>query len=418
MSDRATIQSGVASSTTPVSWQGTRRCLILQTAATFASLYARYPARAANSPSALSEIKVGQTMPYSGPTSAYGVIGRVELAYFRMLNEQGGVNGRKIKLISLDDGGNPANTLEQTRRLVEQDRVSFIFQTVGTAPNLAIRDYLNSNKVPQLFVGSGSSIFSNPTRFPWTMGYLPSYRMEIVLYYRNILKTKSDAKIAMLYQNDDFGRDYLLGLKDAIGSNSAATIAKEASYEVSEPTVDSQVATLQGSGANIFVIAATPKFAAQAIRKSFDIGWNATRYLSYVSRSRVAVLRPAGLNKSKGLISSLYFVDVSDPAWSDTSDVRSWRDFTTKYMSTTDFADANAASGFCAAATLTQVLRQCGEDFSRENIMRQAANLKAFKAPLLVPGISINTSPDNFSPIRQLQLVVFDGENWRPLISD
>jgi branched-chain amino acid transport system substrate-binding protein len=354
-------------------------------------------------------------MPYSGPTSAYGVIGRTEMAYFRMINEQGGVNGRKITLISLDDAGNPANTLEQTRRLVEQEQVAFLFQTVGTAPNSAIRDYLNGNKVPQLFVGSGAAKFSDPRHYPWTMGYLPSYQMEARFYAEHILKTVPGAKIAVLYQNDDFGRDYLIGLKAVLGTERAQMIVKEASYEVSEPSVDSQIVTLQGSGANVLLIAATPKFAAQAIRKSFDIGWSAARYLSYVSRSLVAVLKPAGLSKSIGITSALYFIDVSDQRWSDNPDVKVWKDFTSKYMSPMEFTDVNAASGFCAAATMTQVLKQCGDDLSRDNVMKQAANLTEFRAPLLMPGIMINTSPDNYSPIRQLQLVSFDGAGWSPL---
>jgi branched-chain amino acid transport system substrate-binding protein len=388
----------------------------LLSVASLVSLQAGVLAHAADTPGVTdTEIKIGQTMPYSGPTSAYGVIGRTEMAYFRMINEQGGVNGRKIALISLDDGGNPANTLEQTRRLVEQEQVAFLFQTVGTAPNSAIRDYLNSNKVPQLFVGSGATKFSDPKHYPWTMGYLPSYQMEARFYGEHILKTVPGAKIAVLYQNDDFGRDYLIGLKAVLGPERAKMIAKEASYEVSEPTVDSQIVLLQGSGANVFLIAATPKFAAQAIRKSFDIGWSAARYLSYVSRSLVAVLKPAGLNKSVGITSALYFIDVSDSRWSGNPDVKAWKDFTSRYMSPTEFADVNAASGFCAAATMTQVLKQCGDDLSRDNVMKQAANLTEFRAPLLMPGITINTSPDNYSPIRQLELVSFDGGGWRPL---
>ena len=403
-------------SSKPAVWRTTRRRLLGQSAAAVASLSVRSFARAADCPGVTdAEIKVGQTVPYSGPTSAYSANGRAALAYFEMLNRRGGVGGRRIRLISVDDAGNPAKTLEQTRRLVEQEQVAFMFQTVGTAANLAIRDYLNAHEAPQLFVGSGSALFSDPKHFPWTMGYLPGYRLEAEFYAKRILTTSPDARIAVLYQGDDFGKDYLVGLTGALGLERASMIVRTASYDIVEPTVDSEVAALQASGADVFLIAATPKFAAQAIRKSFDIGWSATRYLSYVSRSRSAVLKPAGLDRSRGVISALYFIDVSDPIWSDNPDVKAWKAFTEAYMSQADFVDANAASGYCAAATLAQVLEQCGEDLSRKNIMRQAANLKNFKAPLLLPGVTINTSPDNYSPIRQLQLVAFDGQSWRPL---
>jgi branched-chain amino acid transport system substrate-binding protein len=395
----------------------TRR-LLLRSAAAAAACSAQgfRAARAENAPGVTdTEIKIGQTIPYSGPASAFGAIGRTEAAYFRMINDQGGINGRKINFISLDDGYSPPKTVEQVRRLVEQEHVAFLANTLGTAQNAAIRQYLNDNKVPQVFVQSGAPMFADPTHFPWTIPGIPSYQTEAHIYAKHILSTKPDAKIAVLYQNDDFGKGYLNGLRDVLGPDRAGMIVKEASYETSEPTVDSQVVTLQASGANVFIIAATPKFAAQAIRKSSDLDWAATRYLSYVSASVAAVLKPAGLDKSKGLITASAAIDVTDPRWKDSPDMLAWKAFTDKYMSATDFVDALAAAGFSYGATVVQMLKQCGNDLSRENIMRQAANLKNFHAPLLWPGITVNTSPTNFSPIRDLQPATFNGANWEPV---
>jgi branched-chain amino acid transport system substrate-binding protein len=381
-------------------------------AASAFALHAR-GARADNAPGITDkEIKIGQTMPYSGPASSYGLIGRTESAYFKMINEQGGVNGRKINLISLDDGYSPPKTVEQVRRLVEEEQVAFLFQTLGTPPNTAIRPYCNDNKIPQLFVATGAANWDDPKHFPWTMGYQPSYQTESRIYATHILATKPDGKIAVLYQNDDFGKDYLIGLKDGLGADHAGMIVKEASYETSEPTVDSQVVTLQGSGADVFLIAATPKFAAQAIRKSYDLGWNAVRYVTNVSVSIATILKPAGLEKSKGLITGYYGKDPADKRWADDAGLKQWKAFTDKYMSPTEFIDANAVYGFGAAATMVQVLKQCGSDLSRENIMKQAANLKDLELPMLLPGMKINTSPTNYSPIRQMQLATFNGENW------
>jgi branched-chain amino acid transport system substrate-binding protein len=393
----------------------TRRSF-LQSGAAAAAFAARAgSARAENAPGVTdTEIKIGQTMPYSGPLSAYGVIGRTDAAYFKMINEQGGVNGRKINLVSLDDAYSPPKTVEQTRRLVEEEQVAFIFNSIGTPTNAAIRQYLNDNKVPQLFLESGASLFSDPQHFPWTMGYLPAYQTEAHIYAKHILATKPDAKIAVLYQNDSFGKDYLIGLGDVLGPDRAGMIVKEASYEVSEPTVDSQVVTLQGSGADVFLIAGVAKFAAQAIRKSFDLGWSAARYLAYVSQSFSAVLKPAGLDKSKGLISAGFVIDVNDPRLSEDPGLKQWKEFTAKYMSATEFADTNAVRGFGEAATMVQVLKQCGDDLSRDNIMKQAANLKGFHPPMFFPGITVDTSPDNFRPIRRLQMVSFNGESWEP----
>jgi branched-chain amino acid transport system substrate-binding protein len=391
----------------------TRRSFLQSSAAAAAFAASSGSARADNAPGITdTEIKIGQTMPYSGPASAYGVIGRTEAAYFKMINDQGGINGRKINLISLDDAYSPPKTVEQVRRLVEDEKVAFLFQTLGTAPNLAIRQYLNDNKVPQLFVSTGAAVFADPQHFPWTIGYNPNYQTEAHIYGKDILKTKPDGKIAILYQNDGFGKDYLIGLKAELGDH-AGMIVKEASYETSEPTVDSQVVTLQGSGADIFIIGATPKFAAQAIRKSFDLGWDATRYLSNVSPSIAAVLKPAGLEKSKGLITAYYGKDPTDAHWKDAPDLKAWQAFCDKYMSQKEFVDANATYAFSAASTMVQVLKQCGNDLSRDNVMRQAANVKDFEPPMVLPGMRINTSPTNFSPIRQMQLASFDGQSWQ-----
>ena len=360
-----------------------------------------------------TEIKIGQTMPYSGPASAYGVIGRTEAAYFKMINEQDGVNGRKITLISLDDGYSPPKTVEQVRRLAEQEGVAFFFNTLGTAPNLAIRQYLNDAKIPQLFVASGAHMLADPERFPWTVGYTPNYQTEARIFSSHIIASRPNAKIALLYQNDDAGKDSLIGLEDGLGADRANMLIAQASYNVLEPSVDSQVAVLQASGADVFVIAATPKFAAQAIRKSYDLAWEATRYVGNVANSIATVLKPAGLDKSRGLISSAYAKDVFNPRFKDDAGVRQWKAFCDKYLSATEFADVQAAFGFGAAQTMTQVLEQCGDDLSRENILRQATNLKDFELPMLLPGIKLNTSPTNYSPIRQLQLAQFDGESWQ-----
>jgi branched-chain amino acid transport system substrate-binding protein len=393
----------------------TRRTFLASSAAAAAVMATGvWPARADNAPGITdTEIKIGQTMPYSGPASAYGVIGRTEAAYFKMINDMGGINGRKINLISLDDSYSPPKTVEQVRRLVEQEQVAFLFQTLGTPPNSAIRQYLNDNKVPQLFVSTGASMFADPEHFPWTIGFNPNYQTEAKIYAKHILATKPDAKIGVLYQNDGFGKDYLIGLKDGLGPDHARMLMKEVSYETSEPTIDSQIVTLQGSGADVLIIAATPKFAAQAIRKTYDLGWTPVRYLSNVSPSITAVLKPAGLEKSKGLITAYYGKDPTDARWKDDPGFKEWKDFVGKYMSPAELNDANATYAFGAAATMIQVLKQCGNDLSRENILKQAANIKDLQLPMLLPGMKINTSPTNYSPIRQMQLATFDGESWQ-----
>jgi branched-chain amino acid transport system substrate-binding protein len=393
-----------------------RRTFLQASAASAAALASgSRAAMAANAPGITdTEIKIGQTMPYSGPASAYGVIGKADVAYFKMINEAGGINGRKINLISLDDGYSPPKAVEQIRRLVEQEQVAFIFNSLGTPSNYAIRPYLTENKVPQLFVATGAAMWSDPHHFPWTIGWQPNYQTEAHIFGKNIIATTPNAKIGVLYQNDAFGKDYLIGVKDGLGADHAGMIVKEASYEVSEPTVDSQIVSLQDSGADTLLIAATPKFAAQAIRKTFDIGWTPVRYLTDVSQSIAAVMKPAGVEKSKGVISAVYGKDPTDARWKDDAGFKEYAAFIAKYMTPGDLIDANAVYGFDVSATMVQVLKQCGNDLSRENIMKQAANIKDLDLPMALPGSKINTSPDNFSPIRQMQLATFDGESWRP----
>jgi len=386
----------------------------LAAAAASATVFSIGRARAANAPGITAkEIKIGQTMPYSGPASAYGVIGKTEAAYFKMINAQGGVNGRMINLISLDDGYSPPKTVEQVRRLVEEEKVAFLFNTLGTPPNLAIREYCNKNMVPQLYVSTGASAFSDPAHYKWTTGFNPNYQTEARIYGKHILKTRPKGKIAVLYQNDGFGKDYLIGLKDGLGAANAGMIVKEASYETSEPTVDSQIVTLQASGADILLIAATPKFAAQAIRKSYDLGWSGVRYVTNVSVSIATILKPAGLTKSKGLITSTYLKDPTDPRWKDDPDTKLWRDFCDKHMSRATFTDANAGYGFVAASVMTHVLKECGNDLSRDNILAQAESLKNVHVPLMLPGQTLNTSPTDYSPFKQMEIAQFDGKSWQ-----
>ncbi|HMK69009.1 MAG TPA: ABC transporter substrate-binding protein [Stellaceae bacterium] len=391
-----------------------RRRLLQTTAVSAAALAARgMPAWGANAPGVTAtEIKIGQTMPYSGNASAYGTIGKAELAYFKMINEQGGINGRKINLISLDDGYSPPKTVELVRRLVEQDEVAFLFQTLGTPSNSAIHQYCNDEQVPQLFVATGATKWNDPKGHPWTMGWQPNYQTEAKIYAKYILANKPDAKISILYQNDDFGKDYLIGLKAGLGDKFDRMVVKEASYESTDPTVDSQIVTLQGSGADTHLTAAIPKYAAQAIRKAYDIGWKPTHFLTNVSISVGSVLQPAGLEKSQGIISADYRKDASDPRWNDDPGKKQWLAFMQKYMPDADLKDNNYPYGMMVAMTMVQVLKQCANDLSRENIMKQAASLKNLEMPMLLPGITINTSATDFAPIKQMQLQRFDGKSW------
>jgi branched-chain amino acid transport system substrate-binding protein len=357
------------------------------------------------------EIKVGNIMPYSGPASAYGTIGKVEAAYFKMINEQGGINGRMVNFISVDDGYSPPKTVEMARKLVEQDEVLLVFQPLGTPSNSAIQKYMNAKKVPQLFVATGATKWNDPKGNPWTMGWQPNYQVEAAIYAKHILATKPGAKIAVLFQNDDYGKDYLKGFKDGLGAK-VNLIVKEVSYETSDPTVDSQIVQLQGSGADVFFNITTPKFAAQAIRKAYDIGWKPVHYLNNVSASIGSVLTPAGLDKSVGLISTQYLKDPLDSTWASDKGMNDWKAFMAKYYPDGDLKDASNVFGYTAAQGLAQVLKQCGDNLTRENVMRQAANLKNFEPTLILPGIKVNTSPTDFAPIQQEQMVRFNGKEW------
>jgi branched-chain amino acid transport system substrate-binding protein len=359
-----------------------------------------------------TEIKIGNTMPYSGPASAYGTIGKAAAAYFKKINDEGGINGRKINFISVDDGYSPPKTVEMARRLVEQDQVLLVWGPLGTPSNTAIQKYMNAKKVPQLFVFTGATKWNDPKNFPWTMGWQPNYQTEAAIYAKHILQTKPDAKIAILYQNDDYGKDYLKGFEDGLGAKAKTMIVARASYETSDPTVDSQVVQLQGSGANVFFNITTPKFAAQAIRKAYDIGWKPVQYLNNVSANIGSVLVPAGLDKSVGIISTAYVKDQSDPAWKDDKGMNDWRAFMAKYYPDGNLKDGGNVVGYGNAQTLVQVLKQCGDNLTHENVMKQAANLKNFELGVLLPGIKINTGPDDFAPIQSVQLAKFDGKEW------
>lgn len=359
-----------------------------------------------------AEIKIGQTMPYSGPASAYGAIGKAEAAYFAMLNERGGINGRQIRFLSLDDGYSPPKTVEQTRKLVEQEKVLLLFQTMGTATNNAIHKYVNDKKVPHLFLATGASLWSDPEHFPWTMGWQPDLQTEGAIFAKDILKERPHSRIAVLYQNDDYGKDYLRGFRNGLADDADKMIAAVASYESTDPNIDSQIVTLQASGADVFFNVSSPKFAAQAIRKAYDIGWKPRQYLTSGSSSVAAVLQPAGLQKSLGIISAGYIKDPTDIQWHDDQSYKDWLTWMRKYNPDADIADRFNVYGYSAAQTLVQVLQQCGDDLTRENVMHQAANLKDLRLPMMLPGILLNTSPTNFRPIRQMQLQRFDGERW------
>ncbi len=359
------------------------------------------------------EIKIGQTMPYSGPASAYGTIGKTEQAYIKMINEQGGINGRKINLISLDDGYSPPRAVEQVRKLVEQEQVLFLWQTLGTPSNSAIHKYVNQKKIPHLFLATGATKWGDPKNFPWTMGGQPAYQTEAHIYARYLLRTKPDAKIAVLYQNDDYGKDLLKGLKDGLGDKAAKMIVGEVSYEVTDPTVDSQVVTLKGTGADTMFHFATPKFAAQAIRKVYDIGWKPLQFVNNVSAQVQTVLIPAGVEKAIGLLTALFIKDINDPQWADSKDIKDYFAFMKKYYPDGDPKEYNNAYGYMQSSMLIQALKQCGNDLTRENVMRQAANLKNLELPVLLPGIKVNTSPTDFYPIEQQMMAKFDGKIWK-----
>jgi branched-chain amino acid transport system substrate-binding protein len=360
-----------------------------------------------------SQIKIGNIMPYSGPASAYAVIGKTQTAFFRMINDEGGINGREIDFISYDDGYSPPKTFEQARKLVEDDNVLLIFNSLGTPTNTAIRTYMNGKKAPQLFVATGATKWNDPKHFPWTMGWQPSYQTESRIYAKYILKEMPNAKIAIMYQNDDYGKDYLKGLKDGLGTAAERLIVGEQGYETTEPLIDSEVVRLQSTGASVFFNVATPKFAAQAIKKVSEIGWKPLHILNNVSASIGSVLKPAGFEHAQGIVSAAYLKDATDQQWKNDADMKAWNAFMDKYLPSGDKSDAGDIYGYSVARTMVQVLKQCGDDLTRENVMRQAANLRNFEPGLLLPGIAINTSPTDFAPIEQLQLMKFEGQTWQ-----
>ncbi|MFB9267549.1 ABC transporter substrate-binding protein [Bradyrhizobium erythrophlei] len=359
-----------------------------------------------------TEIKIGNIMPYSGPASAYGIIGRTEAAYFKKINEAGGINGRKINFVSYDDAYSPPKAVEQARKLVESDEVLLIFNSLGTPSNSAIQKYMNSKKVPQLFVATGATKWNDPKDFPWTMGWQPNYQSETQIYAKYILKSMPNAKIAVLFQNDDYGKDYLKGLKDGLGQKAASMIVAEESFETSEPTIDSHIVKLKATNADVFVNITTPKFAAQAIKKISEIGWKPTHFLNNVSASVGSVIKPAGFENAQDIISAAYLKDASDKQWDNDPGMKEFYAFMAKDFPEGDKLDGGTVVGFGVAQTLVQVLKQCGDNLTRENVMKQAASLKDFRTEVLLPGIKINTGPTDFAPISQLQLMKFKGEKW------
>jgi branched-chain amino acid transport system substrate-binding protein len=359
-----------------------------------------------------TEIKIGNIMPYSGPASAYGVIGKTEQAYFNKINAEGGINGRKINFISYDDGYSPPKTVEQARKLVESDEVLFIFNSLGTPPNSAIQKYMNSKKVPQLFVATGATKWNDPSEYPWTMGWQPNYQSESRIYAKYILKNLPNAKIAILFQNDDYGKDYVKGLKDGLGAKAASMIVAEDSYETTEPTIDSHIVTLKASGADVFFNVTTPKFAAQAIKKIAEVGWHPLHLLNNVSASIGSVIKPAGFENAQGIISSNYLKDTSDPQWKDDAGMKAFDEFLAKYFPEGNRVDSSVMYGYTVAQGLVYVLKNCGDDLTRANLMKQAASIKDLKLGGLLPGVEVNTSATDFAPISQLQLMKFKGEKW------
>ena len=359
-----------------------------------------------------TEIKIGNIVPYSGPASAYGVIGSTEAAYFKKINAEGGINGRKINFISYDDGYSPPKTVEQARKLVESDEVLLIFNPLGTPPNSAIQKYMNAKKVPQLFVATGATKWNDPKEFPWTMGWQPNYQSESRIYAKYLLKEKPNAKIAVLYQNDDYGKDYLKGLKDGLGAKGATMIVAEESYETTEPSIDNHIVKLKSTGADVFFNVTTPKFAAQAIKKMAEIEWKPLHLLNNVSSSIGSVMKPAGFEASQNIISSSYLKDTSDPQWKNDPGMKEFDEFLTKYFPEGNRIDASVMYAYTVAQGLVHVLKACGDNLTRENVMKQAASIRDLELGGLLPGIKVNTSASDFAPISQLQLERFKGEKW------
>ena len=358
-----------------------------------------------------SEIKLGQTMPYSGPLSGFITLAKAEIAYFQMINDQGGVNGRKINYISLDDAYSPPKTVEQIRRLIESEEVLFLVNPVGTATNMAVVKYVNQKQVPHLFIGTGATVFNDPEHHPWTMSWTPHYASEGEIYARYILSSKPDARIGILSQNDDLGRDYILGLKRGLGDKAAAMIVSAQTYNTSDPTVDSQVVSLKTAGADVFLIFAVPKFAAQAIRKAYDIDWHPQEFVSSVGSSIAGAIKPAGFEAAKGIISAAYQKDPADPQWRDDPAMKAWNAWMDKYNQRVDKSDYYGPYGYNIGYAVVQILKQCGDDLTRENVMKQATHLD-MELPLLLPGIRLKTSPTDLRPIKQMRLVRFDGQRY------
>src|SRR5215204_978648 len=357
------------------------------------------------------EIKVGNTNPYSGPVSAYGAIGKTIEAYWKSVNEAGGINGRKVKFISLDDGYVPSKTVEVVRQLVEGDKIFALFQSLGTPCNTAIHKYMNQRKVPQLFVATGASKWGDPKNFPWTMGFQPDYHTEAVIYAKHILANVKDAKIAVLHQNDDYGRDYLGGFKEGLGKETGR-IVRTVTYEATDPTVDSQIIQLKDSGANVFFNVSAPKAAAQGIRKAAEIDWKPVHYLNNVSASVAAVMKPAGFDNAQGIITAAYIMDATDKAWDNNEEMKAWRAWMDKNMPQANKADANHIYGYAVASLMTETLKRCGNEMTRANLMKQAASFQKYRLPLLLPGITVSTSATDFYPIQAVQLQRFKGETW------
>jgi branched-chain amino acid transport system substrate-binding protein len=358
-----------------------------------------------------TEIKIGNIIPYSGPASAYGVIGKTEEAYFNKINAEGGINGRKVKFVSYDDGYSPPKAVEQVRKLVESDEVLLVFNPLGTPSNSAIQKYLNAKKVPQLFVATGATKWNDPKDFPWTMGWQPSYQSEAHIYAKYLMKEKPDAKIAVLFQNDDFGKDYLRGLKDALGAKTSMIIAEE-SYETAEPSIDGHIVKLKATGADVFLSITTPKFAAQAIKKLAEVDWHPLHIVSNVSSSVGGVIKPAGFENSQGILSAAYAKDGADPQWDSDPGMKKFFEFLAKYYPDGNKLDGSVVYGYGAAQTMVKVLQMCGDDLTRANVMKQAASLKDFAPDTMLPGVKINTSATDFAPIEQLQMMRFKGEKW------
>jgi branched-chain amino acid transport system substrate-binding protein len=389
-----------------------RNVLLALACVAFALLSTAFAQKKYDTGASDAEIKLGQTMPYSGPASAFATMGKTEAAYFQKINDQGGIRGRKITLISLDDGYSPPKTVEQTRRLVEQDNVLMIYGSLGTAHATATHKYLNSKRVPQLFIATSGLRWDDPKNFPWTMALPPNQRADTSLFVQHLLKTRPNAKIAILYQNDDYGKDYVKAFRDALGAQADRMIVAQTSYEVTDPTADSQIVALQAAGADALCIFASPKFAALTIRKVYDIGWRPQEYLAYPAASAKSVLQPAGLEKSTGVISAHFLKDAADPQWSKDPGMQEYLAFMRKYYPDGDPTEYFNVMGYMWAQALVYVLERCGDDLTRENVMKQAASLNNVTLPTLLPGIALQTTANDFAPIKQMQLMRFDGKGW------